>query len=69
MEFICAKCKQELEMSDDRIAVSTGDVKKYTYLLPSGRQLKVVVDSESDFMQTASSTPCFLLKMEDDPED
>jgi hypothetical protein len=68
MEFISAKCSDEQLVEDDNLTASAGSVRKYTYVLPSGRRLKVVVDDEADFVQTGSSTPCFVLRMEDDPE-
>ncbi len=67
MEFMCARCKEE-QAADSDSATSVGTMKKYTYVLPSGRTVKVFVDDESDFVQTASSTPCFVLRMEDDPD-
>ena len=68
MEFICERCKEEQRIGDDRANAPSGKPKKYTYVLRSGRTLKVVVDDESEFIATASSTPWFLLKMEDEPE-
>ena len=68
MEYICAKYKQAEETSDNRAEVSAGSLRKYTYVLPSGRRLKVVVDDDGDLVETASTTPCFLLRMEDELE-
>jgi len=46
--------------------LSKGNVKKYTYLLPSGRKLKVVLDDSGEYSETACSTPCFLLRIDDE---
>lgn len=67
MEFISVQCSEE-QAADGVLVVSPGTVKKYTYVLPSGRRLKVVVDDESEYVQTACAAPCFVLRMEDDPE-
>jgi len=67
MEFISVQCSEE-QAADGVLTVSAGTVKKYTYVLPSGRRLKVVIDDESEYVQTASAAPCFVLRMEDSPE-
>lgn len=66
MEFTSAKCEEEKGIKDDSAETSTKGVKKYTYLLPSGRKLKVVVDDGSEFVETACSSPCFLLRIDDE---
>jgi len=45
---------------------SVGGTQKHTFVLPSGRKLKVYVDNTSEFVETACSTPCFLLNIEDE---
>ena len=68
MELIKAGSSPQERSGDKASAVSAGAIKKYTYVLPSGRRLKVVVDDDAEHVQTASSPPCFVLRMEDDPE-
>ena len=48
------------------IEPSKTNLKKYTYVLPSGRKLKVVLDESGDYTETACSVPCFLLRIDDE---
>lgn len=68
MEFINTRSNEERGIGDDRVMVSTGNVKKYTYILPSGREIKVVVDHESELVETATTVPWFLVRIEDELE-
>ncbi len=68
MEFTNAELEEKQEMENDSAETSANakSIKKYTYVLPSGRKLKVVVDDGSEFVETACSSPCFLLRIEDE---
>ena len=47
MKFINTKHTNEGGIRRDFVAGLTEKLQKYTYILPSGRKLKVVVDGES----------------------
>lgn len=68
MEFICAKRGEEQSPNEEHVAAHSGKTRKYTYVLRSGRTLKVVVDDETEFAGTALSTPWFMVRMEDEAE-
>lgn len=49
MEAVCVMCGMELEARQNPLRVSVERaVRKYTYVLPSGRKIKVVVDNDTE---------------------
>lgn len=65
MQLINETRREGLSPGGKRAMGSTTVVRKYTYVLPSGRRLKVIVDDDSEIVETGSANPCFLLRMED----
>lgn len=68
MDSINAKCDKRQKSKYESPEVATGSLKKYTYVLPSGRKLKVIVDDGRDCAETACSSPSFLLRIDDETE-
>ena len=56
----------DIKAESNETELSKGNLKKYTYLLPSGRKLKVILDDSGDYSETACSSPCFLLRIDDE---
>ena len=49
MEAVCVMCGMELEARQNPLRVSVERVvRKHTYVLPSGRKIKVVVDNDTE---------------------
>ncbi len=69
MTYMCEGSFRDEAKREARGGTSASVVKKYTYVLPSGRRLKVVVDDDSELVETASTAPCLLLRMEDEAMD
>ena len=54
-DAICALCERKLEDRTERLEVSVDRVvRKYVYVLPSGRKVKVLVYDESELVGKAA---------------
>ena len=68
MRFTCEGYVESEMRRNGEAGSPASVVRKYTYVLPSGRKLKVVVDDDTEMVETAATTPCFMLRMEDDTD-
>lgn len=54
-DAVCAVCERNIVEGKERLEISAQrSVRKYIYVLPSGRKIKVVVDDEVDMVRSAA---------------
>lgn len=56
MKIEAIRCAEDQEKSERREEISPGKLRKYIYVLPSGRKFKVVLDGGIEPFGTAART-------------
>ena len=54
MEFFVDERKKEQTAGNERVVTSLARLRKYTYVLPSGRKLKIIQYDENDLVRSAA---------------